>query len=141
MAKGNQGNGQALAAQQVFGPQAAVYATSKVHIRDDSLESVERMVAAGGGRNRYGWTMDLGTGAGFTAFAVAGVSDRVVATDQQTAGSSPSSPEMPDSPVWASTRSSLTRTWCASATACGISPLRRYCGLPARSGSITVAVC
>ncbi len=70
-----------LAAQQVFGPQAAVYATSKVHIRDDSLESVERMVGAGGEPNRYGWAVDLGTGAGFTAFAVAVVSDRVVASD------------------------------------------------------------
>ena len=77
----NQNNGKGLAAQQVFGPQAAVYATSKVHIRDDSLESVERMVGVGGGTNRYGWTVDLGTGAGFTAFAVAGVSDRVVASD------------------------------------------------------------
>ena len=77
----NQENGQRLAAQQVFGPQAAVYATSKVHIRDDSLESVERMVDAANGTNRYGWTLDLGTGAGFTAFAVAGVSDRVIASD------------------------------------------------------------
>ena len=73
-------NGQ-LAAQQVFGPQAAVYATSKVHIKDDSLESVERMVDAANGTNRYRWAIDLGTGAGFTAFAVAGVSDRVIASD------------------------------------------------------------
>ena len=76
-----QDNNPPLAAQQVFGPQAAVYATSKVHIRDDSLESVERMVDAANGTNRYGWTIDLGTGAGFTAFAVAGVSDRVIASD------------------------------------------------------------
>jgi ubiquinone/menaquinone biosynthesis C-methylase UbiE len=76
-----QDNNPPLAAQQVFGPQAAVYATSKVHIRDDSLESVERMVDAAGGTNRYGWTLDLGTGAGFTAFAVAGVSDRIIASD------------------------------------------------------------
>ena len=75
-----------LAAQQVFGPQAAVYATSKVHIRDDSLESVERMVDAANGTNRYGWTIDLGTGAGFTAFAVAGVSDRVIASDGSLCG-------------------------------------------------------
>ena len=81
MTRGNQGNRQGLAAQQVFGPQAAVYATSKVHIRDDSLESVERMVDAANGSNRYGWTIDLGNGAGFTAFAVAGVSDRVIASD------------------------------------------------------------
>ena len=71
MTQDNQGDGESLAAQQVFGPQAAVYATSKVHIRDDSLESVERMVGAGGGSNRYRWMVDLGTGAGFTAFAVA----------------------------------------------------------------------
>ena len=81
MTQGDKSNAQQLAAQQVFGPQAAVYATSKVHIRDDSLESVERMVDAAGGTNRYGWTIDLGTGAGFTAFAVAGVSDRVIASD------------------------------------------------------------
>ena len=73
--------GQPLAAQQVFGSQAAIYATSKVHIRDDNLESVERMVDAAGGSKRYGWTVDLGTGARFTAFAVAGVSDRVIASD------------------------------------------------------------
>ena len=76
-----QDNNPPLAAQQVFGPQAAVYATSKAHIRDDSLESVERMVDAAGGTNRYGWTLDLGTGAGFTAFPVAGVSDRIIASD------------------------------------------------------------
>ena len=81
MTQGDKGNGQGLAAQQMFGPQAAVYATSKVHIRDDSLESVERMVGAGGVSARYGWAVDLGTGAGFTAFAVAGVSDRVIASD------------------------------------------------------------
>ena len=52
-----------------------------MHIRDDSLESVERMVDAANGTNRYGWTIDLGTGAGFTAFAVAGVSGRVIASD------------------------------------------------------------
>ena len=77
----NQNSGPGLAAQQVFGPQAAVYATSKVHIRDDSLDSVERMLGAGGGTNRYGWAVDLGAGAGFTAFVAAGVSDRVVASD------------------------------------------------------------
>ena len=81
MTQGDKGDSQGLAAQQVFGPQAAVYATSKVHIRDDSLESVERMVDPANGAGRYGWAIDLGTGAGFTAFAVAGVSDRVIATD------------------------------------------------------------
>ena len=30
-------------AQQMFGPQAGVYAQSKVHISDDSLESVQKL--------------------------------------------------------------------------------------------------
>jgi len=54
MTQGDKGNGLGLAAQQVLGPQTAVYATSKVHIRDDSLESVERMVDAANGSNHYG---------------------------------------------------------------------------------------
>ena len=83
-------------AQQMFGPQAAVYAQSKVHISDDSLESVQKLTgralrqtqgngeqAQGGGEGvkLYRWAVDIGTGAGFTAFAMAGVSERVVATD------------------------------------------------------------
>ena len=76
-----QGNSRQLAAQQVFGHQAAVYATSNVHVRDDSLESMERMAGAANRTNRHGWTIDLGTGAGFTAFAMAGVSDWVIASD------------------------------------------------------------
>lgn len=76
-------------AQQMFGPQAGVYAESKVHIRDDSLDSVQRLTdpalrqAQGdaAGATPYRWAVDIGTGAGFTAFAVAEVSERVVATD------------------------------------------------------------
>ena len=70
-------------AQQMFGPQAGVYAESKVHIRDDSLDSVQRLTSPDfiEGTPPYGWAVDLGTGAGFTAFAMAEVSDRVVATD------------------------------------------------------------
>ena len=83
-------------AQQMFGPQAGVYAASKVHISDDSLESVQRLTAPalrqaqdghssakrdGAGALPYRWTVDIGTGAGFTAFAMAEVSDRVVASD------------------------------------------------------------
>ena len=70
-------------AQQMFGPQAAVYAQSKVHISDDSLESVQRLTEPGTGQGAapYRWAVDIGTGAGFTAFAMAGVSERVVASD------------------------------------------------------------
>lgn len=70
-------------AQQMFGPQAGVYAESKVHIRDDSLDSVQRLTAPGflEGTTPYRWAVDIGTGAGFTAFAMAEVSERVVASD------------------------------------------------------------
>ena len=83
-------------AQQMFGPQAGVYAQSKVHISDDSLESVQKLTApalrqaqgdggqAQGDRERgapYRWAVDIGTGAGFTAFAMAEVSERVIASD------------------------------------------------------------
>jgi len=83
-------------AQQMFGPQAGVYAQSKVHISDDSLESVQKLTnpalqqaqgdggQAQGDRERgapYRWAVDIGTGAGFTAFAMAEVSERVIASD------------------------------------------------------------
>jgi SAM-dependent methyltransferase len=61
----------------MFGPRAPVYATSQVHVSDDSLELVKRLTAAG----TYRWTVDLGTGAGFTAFAMMEFSQRVLATD------------------------------------------------------------
>ena len=79
----NQERGGGTLAQRMFGPQAGVYAESKVHIRDDSLDSVQRLTAPGflEGSTPYGWAVDIGTGAGFTAFAMAGVSERVVATD------------------------------------------------------------
>ena len=67
----------------MFGPQAGVYAASKVHISDDSLESVQKLTGPNfrRGTTPYGWAVDIGTGAGFTAFAMAEVSDRVVASD------------------------------------------------------------
>lgn len=71
------------AAQRMFGPAAGVYAESKVHIRDDSLETVERLTGPDflRGTTPYRWAVDIGTGAGFTAFAMAGVSDNVMASD------------------------------------------------------------
>ena len=70
-------------AQQMFGPQAGVYAQSKVHISDDSLESVQRLTGPdfSVGTTPYRWAVDIGTGAGFTAFAMAEVSERVIASD------------------------------------------------------------
>ena len=71
------------AAQRMFGPAAGVYAESKVHIRDDSLETVERLTGPDfiAGTTPYRWAVDIGTGAGFTAFAMAEVSDNVMASD------------------------------------------------------------
>ena len=69
--------------QQMFGPQAGVYAASKVHISDDSLESVQKLTAPTSTNDGvpYRWAVDIGTGAGFTAFAMAEVSENVVASD------------------------------------------------------------
>jgi len=67
-------------AQRVFGPQAGVYAASPVHAGDPSLDAMSRLAAQGSGAV-YEWALDLGTGAGFTAFAMAGLSRRVVAID------------------------------------------------------------
>ena len=72
-----QGSG---SAQRMFGPQAGVYAASQVHVRDDSLEVLQRLAAQPDSKP-YGWAADQGTGAGFTAFAMTQCSDRVVATD------------------------------------------------------------
>jgi ubiquinone/menaquinone biosynthesis C-methylase UbiE len=70
-------NQEGTLAQQMFGSQAPVYATSQVHVSDASLEAIIRLAAPG----PYAWTVDLGTGAGFTAFAMAQSSLRVVASD------------------------------------------------------------
>ena len=64
----------------MFGPRAGAYATSRVHVRDDSLDIIQRL-AAHSGPGTYRWAVDLGTGAGFTAFAMAELSHRVVASD------------------------------------------------------------
>jgi len=64
-------------AQRMFGAQAAAYSVSTVHVRDASLEAMRRLAAQG----RYGWAVDVGTGAGFTAFAMADYSHWVLATD------------------------------------------------------------
>ena len=74
---------QGSAPQRMFGAQAAAYATSQVHVSDDRLTAVRRLAvewAAGNGGNG-GWVIDLGTGAGFTAFAVADCCRQVLASD------------------------------------------------------------
>ncbi len=66
------------AAQRMFGAQAGVYAVSSVHVHDDSLDSVQRLTTK---TAPYRWALDIGTGAGFTAFTAAHVSDFVIASD------------------------------------------------------------
>ena len=62
---------------------AEVYTESKAHIRDDSLDAVQRLTGPDfiEGTTPYRWAMDIGTGVGFTAFAMAGASNHVMASD------------------------------------------------------------
>lgn len=71
---------QGASSQRMFGPRAGAYAISPVHVRDDSLDIIQRMASQFATR-RCQWAADLGTGAGFTAFAMADYAHRVVATD------------------------------------------------------------
>ncbi len=67
----------ARAAQAQFGRQAASYAGSDIHSGDASLDALVEYAALG----RYSMAVDLGSGAGFTAFALADYATRVLATD------------------------------------------------------------
>ncbi len=69
---------QESSAQRMFGSQAAMYATSQVHIHDNRLTTLQRMIAESPASR---WAIDLGAGAGFTAFAAAEYADRVLASD------------------------------------------------------------
>ena len=71
-------NTTASSAQRMFGSQASMYATSQVHIHDNRLTTLQRMIAE---RPAPPWAIDLGTGAGFTAFAAAEQAGLVVASD------------------------------------------------------------
>ena len=64
-------------AQEQFGRQAAFYVDSFSHATGESLAAIREYAA----RGRYRRAVDVGTGTGFTAFAVAPVSGQVVATD------------------------------------------------------------
>ncbi|MBI4200699.1 MAG: methyltransferase domain-containing protein [Chloroflexi bacterium] len=72
-------NGPATArkTQAHFGRQARLYAQSDAHRAGDSLETIARYAA----RGRFDTAVDLGTGAGFTAFAIAPYARSVLATD------------------------------------------------------------
>ena len=64
------GDSQGNPAQRMFGSQASFYAASQVHISDNRLTALQRMMAECPPPE---WAVDLGAGAGFTAFAAAGI--------------------------------------------------------------------
>ena len=72
------GSSAGSSSQQMFGSQAAFYAASQVHISDNRLTTLQRMVAEGPPAK---WAIDLGTGAGFTAFSASEYARQVVASD------------------------------------------------------------
>lgn len=67
----------ARGAQQQFGPQARFYAESAAFSSGEGLDAIAELAAMG----RYQWALDLGTGAGFTAFTMSPLSEQVLATD------------------------------------------------------------
>ena len=64
-------------AGEQFGRMAPRYRTSRTHAAPGRLVDLGALVAG----RRYSTAVDVGTGPGFTAFAVAPFSDRVLATD------------------------------------------------------------
>ncbi|MDE2886867.1 MAG: class I SAM-dependent methyltransferase [Gemmatimonadota bacterium] len=66
-----------ISAGEQFNRQAARYAVSEAHSSGESL----RILAAWASLERYALGLDIATGPGFTAFAVAGFCDMIVASD------------------------------------------------------------
>ena len=67
----------ARAAQAQFDQQASSYSASSAHSGGESLSLMKQYAALG----RYDTAVDIATGAGFTAFALAPYAKRIVATD------------------------------------------------------------
>ena len=66
-----------VGSQEQFGRQAHFYTQSLTHSSGESLQVVQEWVA----RGRYKRAADIGTGTGFTAFAVAPYTNDIVAAD------------------------------------------------------------
>jgi SAM-dependent methyltransferase len=66
-----------VGSQEQFGRQAHFYAESMGHSSGESLQTVQEWA----GRSRYKKAADIGTGTGFTAFAVAPFTENIVAVD------------------------------------------------------------
>ncbi|MFH1559825.1 MAG: class I SAM-dependent methyltransferase [Chloroflexota bacterium] len=73
----NENTSRRVGSQEQFGRQAHYYTESFVHRSGESLQVVQEWAA----RDRYRRAADIGTGTGFTAFAVAPYADEVLATD------------------------------------------------------------
>ena len=73
----NRDTASARAAQAQFDRQAASYSVSSAHSGGEGLSLLKQYAALG----RYDTIVDIATGAGFTAFALAPYARRVVATD------------------------------------------------------------
>lgn len=71
------GNGSPASAMAQFGRQAQEYAVSRPHAMGESLAVLSRLASEGS----YRRAVDIATGAGFTAFAVAPYAEWVLATD------------------------------------------------------------
>ena len=65
--------------QEQFGRTAERYSISRTHSGNDSLVDLREFVS--GTHRRFRTAVDVGTGPGFTAFAIAPYADRVIATD------------------------------------------------------------
>ena len=70
-------SGHAGRVRDQFSRQAGEYAVSVPHSSGESLDILQRLAA----ETRHRWAVDVATGAGFTAFAVAPYAERVLATD------------------------------------------------------------
>ena len=66
-----------IGSQEQFGRQARYYTQSVGHSSGESIQVVREWASAG----RYQKAVDVGTGTGFTAFAIAHYADSVVASD------------------------------------------------------------
>ena len=68
-------------AREQFDKTAASYAVSRAHSASESLRLLREFAGAGAEDRRYRTGIDIATGPGFTAFAVADLCDDVIATD------------------------------------------------------------
>ena len=69
---------QRLTTKLAFGHRVSIYTHRKANMLDESLELMDRMIAAAIGINRPNWSIDLGTDTGFAAFTPGRISNGVI---------------------------------------------------------------